>query len=83
MQNKKKGVLPPFRLNNTLSESIASVQFRSVAQSCPTLCNPMNHSTPSFPVHYQLTELKFMSIELVMDREAWRAVIHGVAKSQT
>ena len=66
MQNKKKGVLPPFRLNNTLSESIASVQFRSVAQSCPTLCNPMNHSTPSFPVHYQLTELKFMSIELVM-----------------
>ena len=56
----------PFRLNNTLSESIASVQFRSVAQSCPTLCNPMNHSTPSFPVHYQLTELKFMSIELVM-----------------
>ena len=30
------------------------VQFSSVAQSCPTLCNPMNHSTPGLPVHYQL-----------------------------
>ena len=29
----------------------SSVQFRSVAQSCPTLCNPMNHSTPGLPVH--------------------------------
>ena len=31
-------------------------QFSSVAQSCPTLCNPMNHSTPGFPVHHQLPE---------------------------
>ena len=31
-----------------------SVQFSSVAQSCPTLCNPMNHSTPGLPVHHQL-----------------------------
>ena len=29
-------------------------QFSSVAQSCPTLCNPMNHSTPGLPVHHQL-----------------------------
>ena len=28
----------------------------SVTQSCPTLCNPMNHSTPGFPVHHQLPE---------------------------
>ena len=33
-----------------------SVQFSSVAQSCPTLCNPMNHSTPGLPVHCQLLE---------------------------
>ena len=33
-----------------------SVQFRSVAQSCPTLCDPMNHSTPGLPVHHQLLE---------------------------
>ena len=32
------------------------VQFSSVTQSCPTLCNPMNHSTPGLPVHHQLPE---------------------------
>ena len=32
------------------------VQFSSVAQSCPTLCDPMNYSTPDLPVHYQLPE---------------------------
>ena len=30
------------------------LQFSSVAQSCPTLCNPMNHSTPGLPVQHQL-----------------------------
>ena len=35
---------------------INSVQFNSVAQSCPTLCNPMNCSTPGFLVHHQLSE---------------------------
>ena len=33
-----------------------SVQFSSVAQSCSTLCNPMNHSTPGLAVHHQLPE---------------------------
>ena len=33
-----------------------SVQFSSVAQPCPTLCDPMNHSTPGLPVHHQLPE---------------------------
>ena len=32
------------------------LQFRSVPQSCPSLCNPMNHSTPVLPVHHQLPE---------------------------
>ena len=31
-------------------------QFSSVTQSCPTLCDPMNHSTPGLPVHHQLPE---------------------------
>ena len=31
-------------------------QFSSVAQSRPTLCDPMNHSTPGLPVHHQLPE---------------------------
>ena len=33
-----------------------SDQIRSVAQSCPTLCDPMNRSTPGLPVHHQLLE---------------------------
>ena len=33
-----------------------SIQFSSVTQSCPTLCNPMNCSTPGIPVHHQLLE---------------------------
>ena len=32
------------------------LQFSSVAQSCPTLCDPMNRSTPGLPVHHQLPE---------------------------
>ena len=33
-----------------------NIQFSSVAQSCPTLCDPMNRSTPVLPVHHQLPE---------------------------
>ena len=36
---------------------ISSVQFSSVTQSCPTLCDPMDCSTPGLPVHHQLLEL--------------------------
>ena len=39
-----------------LSTVHGSVQFSSVAQSCPTLCNRMNCSTPGLPVHQQLPE---------------------------
>ena len=43
------------------------VQFSSVAQSCPTLCDPMDYSTPGLPVHHQLLEFtQLMSIEWVM-----------------
>ena len=35
---------------------IISVQLSSVAQSCPTLCDPVDYSTPGLPVHYQLLE---------------------------
>ena len=46
---------------------LSSIQFSSVCQSCPTLCSPMNHSTPGLPVHHQLPEsVKLMSIESVM-----------------
>ena len=35
---------------------VLSVQFSSVTQSCPTLCDPMNHSMSGLPVHHQLPE---------------------------
>ena len=35
---------------------MTTVQFSSVAKSCPTLCDPMNLSTPGLPVHHQLPE---------------------------
>ena len=45
----------------------SSVQFSSVAQSCPILCNPMDCSTLGFPVlHISWSLLKLMSIETVM-----------------
>ena len=81
------------------------LQFSSVAQSCPTLCDPMNSSTPGLPVHHQLPEFTQIHVhqvsdegltrvrhvlvslselqEMVMNREAWHAAIHGVAKSRT
>ena len=34
-----------------------TIQFSSLAQSCPTLCDPMNHSTPGLPVHHPLPEV--------------------------
>ena len=41
--------------------------FSSVTQLCPTLCDPMNHSTPGLPVHHQPPELtRLMSIKSVM-----------------
>ena len=46
---------------------MCSVQFSSVPQSCPTLCNPMNCSTPALPVHHQpRSSLRLTSIESVM-----------------
>ena len=39
------------------SVALSSVQFSSAAQSCLTLCDPMDCSTPGFPVHHQLQEL--------------------------
>ena len=40
----------------TMDFSVSELQFSSVAQSCLTLHNPMNHSTPGLPVHHQLPE---------------------------
>ena len=44
-----------------------SVQFSSVAQSCPTLCNPMDCSTPGLPIHHQLLESTQTHVHWVID----------------
>ena len=43
------------------------IQFSSFAQSCPNLCNPMDCSTPGFPVHHQLPELAQTHVHQVTD----------------
>ena len=43
------------------------VQFSSVAQSCPTLCDPMNCSTPGLPVRHQLPEFTQTQVHRVSD----------------
>ena len=54
--------------NTDLSEEgFRSDQIKSVAQSCPTLCNPMNRSMPGLPVHHQLLEFTETHIHRVSD----------------
>ena len=45
----------------------SSVQFSSVTQLCPTLCDPMNHSTPGLPVHHHLPEFTQTHVHWVGD----------------
>ena len=42
-------------------------QFSSVAQSCPTLCDSMNRSTPGLPIHHQLPEFTQTHVHRVVD----------------
>ena len=68
---KKKGwrnQAPWFRL--------CSVQFSSVAQSCPTLCDPMNCSMPGLPVHHQLPEFTQTHVHRVSDASCHLILCH-------
>ena len=47
------------------SQQLISVS--SVAQSCPTLCDPMNHSTPGLPVYHQIPEFTQTHVHWVSD----------------
>ena len=46
---------------------LSSVQFSSVVRSCPTLCDPLDCSTPGFPVHHQVLELTQTHVHRVRD----------------
>ena len=68
LYNKKR--LPPEHwLTSPLHHIIqcSSVQFSSVTQLCPTLCDPMNRSTPGLPVHHQLPEFTQTRVHWVSD----------------
>ena len=65
-------ILTKFELKKSASSvsgnwNIRSVQFSSVAQTCPTLCNPMNCSTPGLPVYHQLLESTQTDVHWVHD----------------
>ena len=53
---RKKTSIGASGLGSYPSSIMLAVQFSSFAQSCPTLCDPMNCSTPGLPVHHQLPE---------------------------
>ena len=55
------------KLEQIFLKSISSVQFSSVAQSCPTLCDPMNGSMPGLPVHHQLPKFTQTHVHWVGD----------------
>ena len=72
MRVKEENEKPGLKLNiqktrMMASGPITSVQFSSVAQSCPTLCDPMNRSTPGLPVHHQLPEFTQSHVHWVSD----------------
>ena len=48
-------------------KGLSSVQFSSVAQSRPTLCDPMNRSTPGLPVHHHLLEFTQTHVHRIRD----------------
>ena len=49
------------------THNLYSVQFSSVTQSCPTLCDSMNHITPGLPVHHQLPEFTQTHVHQIGD----------------
>ena len=56
-----------FAISSELVVAFPSVQFSSVAQSCLTLCDPMDCSTPALPVHHQLPEFTQTHVHCVSD----------------
>ena len=55
--NSKSRILMISRTFIKVTPEVRTIQFSSVAQSCPPLCNSMDCSTPGFPVNHQLPEL--------------------------
>ena len=69
MKVKEESEKVGLKLNIQKTKIMASglIQFSSVDQSCPTLSDPMNHSTPGFPVHHQFPEFTQTHVHWVGD----------------
>ena len=71
IQNTKimaSGPITSWEIDGTVETvQFSSVQFSSVAQSCPTLCDPKNCSTPGLPVHHRLLEFTQTHVHRVRD----------------
>ena len=65
-QSNLKEISPGCSLEGLMLK-FSSGQFSSVAQSCPTLCDPMNRSMPGLPVHHQLPEFTQTHVHRVSD----------------
>ena len=65
--NQKRGSLSIYLSIYLSIAGSLSVQFSSVAQSCPTLCDPMNCKTPGLRVHHQLPEFTQTHVHQVSD----------------
>ena len=64
---KKVGLKLNIQKTKIIASGLSSVQFSSVAQSCLTLCDLMNRSTPGLPVHHQLPEFTQTHIHRLSD----------------
>ena len=62
MADRKKSLV---KSDNNVKNN--DIQFSSVAQSCPTLCDPMNCSMPGLPVHHHLPEFTQTHVHQVRD----------------
>ena len=67
MKVKEKSEKFGLKLNILKTKIMASSPISSVAQPCPTLCDPMNRSMPGLPVHHQLPEFTRTHIHQVSD----------------
>jgi len=71
MNKASGGAGIPVKLFQILKDDAVKVlhtdQIRSVVQLCPTLCDPMNRSTPGLPVHHQLPEFTEIHVHRVSD----------------
>ena len=64
---KEQYCIGTWNVKSTNQSKFSSLQFSSVTQSCPTLCDPMNCSMPGLPVHHQLLEFTQIHVHRVSD----------------